>query len=569
MMQNKILKSFLVLTIPEAILTLAYLLLIPIDPNRGQLINYQVVGIMLGILLIAFILTLIWLSFQVLRKPEWSQLFYDFLEKKILKDERLIFKSRFALILSLICLLEGFLLTFFFFPVPFRPLFVLAFLICLQIWLGLHLVFSKKFQKRSSIFLKIKSVWLNWDKTQRRVFITLSILSLIYFCIFIPINASGRMHADEVVVLPDVINMFIPGETFTETMSDIFIQDNWWYGYPYFPISALAILPSRLIFGNQFVEQTQLNLLLLRQLISVLPMIFSILLLTYLVTRFRNAWLATSMFVVLALIPGVVRYNMRFWHPDSIITLLAILTIFFLQRDRFKFGKNFYLAAFMCGLMIAIKLWGLYFFLAIGGYLLAGLWRKVFSFWKMIRAGLLFVLVMVSTVIISSPSVLIPWVSQAGIEEMQEYYPIMREGYDEPDPQGVYRTGLSAWMPFFEAHYMQEYFFWFSCFALTLGSLIGSQVSLNRFLLSWCLVVGVYLVAFIAVKSFQYMLPVMVPFYAGAFLLPAISEGAQYPGWLSFLQTPRTKKIIWILMGLMIFSQFIFNLILITESPKY
>ena len=48
----------------------------------------------------------------------------------------------------------------------------------------------------------------------------------------------------------------------------------------------------------------------------------------------------------------------------------------------------------VCGLAAAIKLWGLFFVLAIAGYLLAGLLRKKLTPGKMILAGALFILTM-------------------------------------------------------------------------------------------------------------------------------------------------------------------------------
>jgi hypothetical protein len=136
----------------------------------------------------------------------------------------------------------------------------------------------------------------------------------------------------------------------------------------------------------------------------------------------------------------------------------------------------------------------------------------------------------------------------------------MRQGYDEPDPQGVYRLGLQAWMVFFRMHFMQDFFFYFSCFALVAGSLVGTQKTLNRLILAWSSVVGIFLVGWIAVKSFQYLLPLMIPLYGGAFLFPAIAGAERYPMPLQFLANSKVKQILIGIVIVLTAVQFYFNL---------
>ncbi len=96
----------------------------------------------------------------------------------------------------------------------------------------------------------------------------------------------------------------------------------WQYGYPYLTVSAAVLFIPRLIFGNQFGEHVQLNIFLLRQFVSVLPMILAMLLAVYLVTRFKSLLMSVCMFIFLALVPGIVKYNQNFWHPDALVVLL-------------------------------------------------------------------------------------------------------------------------------------------------------------------------------------------------------------------------------------------------------
>jgi hypothetical protein len=296
-------------------------------------------------------------------------------------------------------------------------------------------------------------------------------------------------------------------------------------------------------------------------------MILALFTLVYLVTRFKSVLWSVFMFVVLLLVPGVVKYNYRFWHPDGIILLLIVLTFYFLQKDKLRFGRYFYLAAVTCGLAAAIKLFGLFFFLAIGGYLLAGLLRKILNFKKMVTAGVSFLLLMVMTIIISSPSLMAPYLVRGALQIWQGKNVEMTYGYNEPDPQHIYRTGLEVWMPFFEQHYTQGYFFFFLFLALAAGSLWGSETYLNRLLLAWCVVVAGYLIYFVAVKSYQYILPLMVPLYAGVFLFPAVADGNGGSRVQSFLARPLSRKLLWAITIVLCGSQFVFNLVTIFTSP--
>jgi len=525
--------------------------------------------VVLAISMVVGLLVLAALFLKIQLDKKLGQSLSDTIHQRLTQPITHLFNSQFWIIIAFIVSVEGFLLTYFSFPVPTRPLTVWLSLICLFTWLFLRLVYADQYKQKQSLASRLKSGWQKWSEIQRKVFIILVVMGLVYFIAFFPINYGGRVHPDEDIIYPDVVNMLISGETFTETLRDSFIIDSWWYGYPYFPISALTLVIPRLIYGIAFAEKLFLNLLLLRQFVSVLPMVVAIIWLIYLINAFKSVWESIGMFIVFALIPGVVSYNTRFWHPDSIIVLLIILTYWFLKRDQLRFGRDFYLAAAAIGLNAAIKVWGLFFFLAIGGYLLAGWIGKKLTFWKMVRAGIFFILIMVGTILITSPSILIPWNLKTYIAEMQEYYPIMRYGYDEPDPQGVYRTGLPAWMVFFRIHYMQDFFFYFSVFAVLIGSLLGTSRYLNRLILAWCAVIGVYLVGWIAVKSFQYMLPLMIPLYAGAFLFPHIAGENQTPPMLGFLANPKTKRILKAILIVLVLIQFIFNLKMISTSLKF
>ncbi len=174
---------------------------------------------------------------------------------------------------------------------------------------------------------------------QTRVLIILALFSIAYFIVFIFPNATGAANAhmlsltsqDESFQYPFLMRMLTPGESFKETLTHIISYHHYIYGYPFYIASALASLPLKLIYGNQLDSQVQLHLTVLRQLVSVLPMILSILILVYLQTRFQSLWRSVLLFSLLATLPGIVRQNISWWHPDALAILTAMLVFFFLD----------------------------------------------------------------------------------------------------------------------------------------------------------------------------------------------------------------------------------------------
>ena len=211
------------------------------------------------------------------------------------------------------------------------------------------------------------------NPTQKKIFLALLLIGLLYFALFIPPNSLGaqsegmlaKTSIDEPVTYPYVVRMLTPAHSPKELFERWVIYGDYHYGYPFYFLSALVVLPVRLSTGALFVNHTSLNLLLLRQLISVLPMLAACILMVYLVTAFRSAWQSILLLAVLLTTRGIVRSNLQWWHPDGLSILAVILTLFFLNRDRLRFGPSFYLAAVFCGIAAGIKLAGFFFFLAI------------------------------------------------------------------------------------------------------------------------------------------------------------------------------------------------------------
>ena len=567
-MKLKFLIWFLIIVLVEGCLAQAVLLSMPFDAGRGHLFNYANLRLALAgavFLILAGLLAAI-IAFS--HNAKWGQRVISSLDTRLVGAKKRLFFIQGALILTSAFLFECFLLTYLAFPIPTRPLFFWASLTCLQAWVVLRIGYAQTYRARPSLAARVRAHWNAWLPVQRKTFAILTVLGLIYFLAFIPLNllpdSDGKFNTnpDEIVLYPDVVKALVSQPTFEATVQNVIGGWGWQYGYPYLTVSAAVLVVPRLIFGNQFASHMQLNIFLMRQFVSVLPMELALLLAVYLVTRFKSKWRSAGLFGFLLLVPGIVKYNHNYWHPDALVVLCSILTIYLLQKDDLRFGRNFYLAAVFCGLAAAIKLWGLFFVLAVAGYLLAGLIRKKISFRNFILAGVLFILTMFGTIIFTSPSLMAPYIAKVAYRDWLPMQGNLLKGPDE-NIGGIYDTGLLNWLKYFGYHCMKAYFFFFAVFALIAGSIVGSRKYLNRILLAWSAPTVFFLAYFVAMKNFQYMMPVVVPLYLGAFLFPSVTEGSTSLPGLAFLEKPLARKIVeWVTMAF-IASQFVINLVIL------
>ena len=205
------------------------------------------------------------------------------------------------------------------------------------------------------------------DRTQKRILWLLLAIGAIYFVAFIFPNATGAktysmvsvFSPDEHIQYPTPLYM-LSGGSLRHALHKFILYGDYSYGFPFYGSSALVLLPLKLMNALNS-QNVQLALLLLRQLISVLPMILAILLMVYTQTKFRSSLTSIVTFIFLLLIAAVVE-NDLWWHADSLTVLFVVLVFFFLDRDELKFGINFQLAAVACGLATGTKVLGLFFF---------------------------------------------------------------------------------------------------------------------------------------------------------------------------------------------------------------
>jgi hypothetical protein len=571
-MKRTYLAVFSAATILEGLTAIFALWQMQFDAGRGQIVNYAVLRIALSAFDAILLAVLAGLLIAIFRGEKFAQKACSFIDALLLGSKARLFFIQGALVLLTVFLAECFLLTYLAIPVPMRPVLAWATLIVFQIWLTFRLAYAAEYHMRPTLAARLRGKWQGWLPVQRKTFIILALLGLICFISFIPSNlfleSNGVFytHPDETVIYPDVARVLVWQGNFSD-MVHVVIEDwPWWYGYPYLPISALVLVIPRFILGSNFATNIQLNTFLLRQFVSVLPMILSLLLLVYLVNRYKSVWQSVVMFVFLIFIPGVVKFNHQFWHPDSIIILLILLTFYFLEKDRLRFEKFFYFAAVTCGLATAIKLWGAFFVLAIGAYLLAGLLQKQLTFRKTLLHGLGFILTMAGTMIITSPGLIAPYIRNSALDVWARQQNSLLHGYQEPDPTGVYATGIGNWLRFFGFYFMKPFFFFFAVFSLLVTSLWGARKTLSRLILAWSVATASFLVSFAAMKNFQYMLPLMMPLFLGALLFPFLAGDRPDANIPALLKKPLTYKILWGVTGIVCLVQFIINCSIVINS---
>jgi hypothetical protein len=358
--------------------------------------------------------------------------------------------------------------------------------------------------------------------SEKKVFVILIFISIAYFLVLYFPNAIGSadremlavFEPDEYAQYPHVIRMLKGGDTFRKTLHRFLAYQHYYYGFPFYAISAISIFPIKLLQGN--LGNTPLVVLVLRQIISVLPMIFSILIFVYIQTRFRSYLAAIGLFVFLLTIPAVVKNNL-WWHPDSLTVLFSTLTFFFLDRDDLRFGHNFIFAAVTCGLTTGTKLVGLFFFLTIPLYLLLGLiYKRIKLQQAAIRAGV-FVVVMLVTIELSNPLLLSSSGRVAIISIQQKQAKAMSFGWDV-----AYAKGPASWFPIIQEYYGEWYTITVAILMLLVGIRYDSKRILSLLILSWIIPYSLYILYFIAIKPKHFFIPIILPLYSGLAMLPSL-----------------------------------------------
>ena len=373
------------------------------------------------------------------------------------------------------------------------------------------------------------------DHHQKRTLTGLILLGVLYFAVFIWPNSLGARtetmlqatSIDEPVTYPYVIRMVTPPKDLREAVNRWLIYGDYHYGYPFYLFSSLSILPVVWIHGSIFENFTQINLLLLRQLISVLPMILAVGFLVFSQTHFLSRWKSWALFIVLLSIRALVRNNIQWWHPDALSILAVVLTLFWLDRDQLRFSRNFYLAAVACAFAIGIKLAGVFFAPLIGLYLLAGLLRKRLSIGQAVLKASVFLGIMLLALFLSNPFLINSGARQELVKIQTFKTEELDQGYSHDDPY-YYQKGPQFWEWTLNNWYGQPLLLAFMVISLAAGCLWGPRKNFNRLLLGWAIPYSIYLLWFVAVKPDHYWLPILIPVFSAALnlwdALPSVAD---------------------------------------------
>jgi hypothetical protein len=389
------------------------------------------------------------------------------------------------------------------------------------------------------------------DHAQRKTVLILLLLSLVYFIVFIPPNLAASKNLemvsvfepDEAVPLPYVLNMIRPADGLKSALIQFAFYKYYFYGFPYFAYSAAWLLP--LQWAN-LINDTSLVMLVLRQLVSLLPLLAAIWVLVFLQTRFKG-YRAVLLFIFLSLLPAVVRNNF-WWHPDGLAILFAMFAIIFLERDGLRFGRNFYLSAAMCGISAGTKGIGFYLFLTILVYLCMGWLLKKNTPLKLFLSAVCFLACMAAAYWLVNPTLIYAGVRERFFQVMFSQSQLLSQGYEVE-----YARGLSASLPMIFADYGSPFFIAATVYACILGMHRKRQKLLYAILFTW-LIPLTLTVLFVIHYKFQYWLPVALPLFSSSVIfLPENIEIRKVPiGWW---------KQNWIRLSAMLIIglQFIFN----------
>jgi hypothetical protein len=346
-------------------------------------------------------------------------------------------------------------------------------------------------------------------KSQKALLLILVLIGLAYLLIFHFPNSIGSdnhqmvsvFEPDEASQLTPTLNMIERSETLKKSILRFFFYGYYFYGFPFFAFSAILLLPLRAL-GE--MSNYPLIMTILRQVISVLPMLISILLLVFIQTKFKSSWKTLLLFVFLLAVPAVVKNNL-WWHPDSISFLFVALTLFFLVRDNFKFSWNFYFAAMFCGFATGTKWTGLFFFLTIPVYIIWAWSAKKISLKKAAISALGFVGTMLLSVLASNPILIYPHIRSAYYDIFIWQSDVLSSGYEV-----LYDKGLSHVVGLLDQYYGQAVFYLVVIAGVIWGIVKDKRRLLNVLILTWVLPYFLYQTFFVAVK-YQYLIPLMVP----------------------------------------------------------
>lgn len=349
------------------------------------------------------------------------------------------------------------------------------------------------------------------DNHEARYLPHVILLAVAFFILFGLLNSTGSKNLamvrifepDEAAVLPVIQKMVAPKGSLDDFIRGFIFYGYYYYGFPFFGLSGLIALPFQWF---EKIQNTQLLMLALRQLISVLPTIFALIIIVYLQDGFRT-FRSVLLFLFLLMIPAVFQ-NSLWLHPDGLVLLLSALVLLFLVKDNRSLGKNFFISAAFCGILIATKLVGAFFFLAVGLVLIWSLAEKRVTWKKAILSAIGYLFIMAVFFVISNPFLLSEWGRIEYLNIARKQSNMLSSGYGV-----IYGKGIKSLWPILNNYYGEFIFLFTTVVVLILSFYDKKKNFLSALILAWFVPLTVYLFFFIHFK-YQYWLPVALPLFS-------------------------------------------------------
>ena len=387
------------------------------------------------------------------------------------------------------------------------------------------------------------------------ILLILLFLGAVYFFLFWPINSLGArdqimisiFEPDEFAQYSHPLRMLDqPGKTLNQSIYRFTAYQHYYYGYPFYFYSAVALLPLKFISG---LDNTAYNMLFLRQLVSVLPMIAAVMLLVYLQTRFQSYLRSIFLFILLLTVPAVFRNN-TWWHPESLVFLFIVLTFYFLYKDDLSFGKCFYFSAIACGIAIATKLIGLFFFITIPTYILLGVYQGRINFMKAVKSSIIFVALMAITFVACSPFLLFASERKAAFNIQLRQSEAMSDGFVLS-----YAKGPAAWFSLIDNNYAQPLFLLASLVSLGIGIAKKETRLLSLLIATWSIPFMLYLLFTVVIKPKHFFIPILLPVFS---TLPFLFD-AVWPRTFRLVKANLVKFVLLAVTLVVVLTQVIYN----------
>lgn len=348
------------------------------------------------------------------------------------------------------------------------------------------------------------------EKKSRNILllVIVSVLSLVLFGF---LNKTGSANLamvrifepDEAAVLPFIQAMVTPKTNMESFLRGFVFYGYYFYGFPFFGLSGLVALSYRLAGQLQNIQGLMLAL---RQIVSVLPMLIGMAILVYLQDGFKS-FKSIVLYLFLLIIPATLQ-NGLWLHPDGLVVLLSSLILLLLVMDNRSLGKYFFLSAAICGIMIATKVVGAFFFLAVGVTIIWSLVEKKVTWKKALLSSLAYILILAVFFVLANPFLLSSWARTEYLNVARKQADLLAHGYGV-----VYEKGLENFSATLRQYY-GEFIFLICTLVLALIGLFNKQRRfLSALILSWFLPLTVYIFFFSHFK-YQYWLPVALPMFS-------------------------------------------------------